>query len=425
MKILPIAALLTTLAASPTFAAAPIFGAWGFDASGMDTSVRPGADFFKYVNGTWDKRTAIPDDRAGYGVDAILSDTAQREVREILEAPPVATTGSVGEDAVKVHAAYLAFMDQARIEAAGAAPIAPDLAAIRAAKTRSDLTALMGHANVGFGSSVFDVGISEDAKSPDRYAVYLSQGGLGLPNRDYYLEATFAAKKVAYQAYVARMLTLAGWPEPDANAAAIVAFETRIAKVSWTRAEERDPDKEYNPMSPAELAKAAPGFDWTVFLREAGLGGVNRVIVGENTAFPKIAAIYAETPIDTLKAWSAFHVVDDAATDLDHRFDDAHFEFRGKTLQGQKVQRERWKRAVAFVDGGLGEAVGRVYVAKYFPPESKAKIDALVGELRVALGKRIANLDWMSPETKAKAQAKLAKFTVKIAYPDKWRTTPR
>ena len=296
MKILPIAALLTTLAASPTFAAAPIFGAWGFDASGMDTSVRPGSDFFKYVNGTWDKRTAIPDDRAGYGVDAVLSDTAQKEVREILEVAPFATTGSVGEDAVKVHAAYLAFMDQARIEAAGATPIAPDLAAIRAAKTRDDLTALMGHANVGFGSSVFDVGISEDAKSPDRYAVYLSQGGLGLPNRDYYLEATFAAKKVAYQAYVARMLTLAGWPEPDANAAAIVSFETRIAKVSWTRAEERDPDKEYNPMSPAELAKAAPGFDWTVFLREAGLGGVNRVIVGENTAFPQIAAIYAETP---------------------------------------------------------------------------------------------------------------------------------
>jgi putative endopeptidase len=399
----------------------PVFGDWGFDAAGMDPAVKPGDDFFKYANGGWDTRTAIPEDKSGYGVDYVLSDAAEAHVRGILEADPAQAVGPAGTDARKIHAAYQAFMDEARIEAAGAAPIAPDLAAIGAVKDKAELAALMGAANRGLGSSMFGVRIEADEKAPDRYTVYVGQAGLGLPDRDYYLTPAFAEKKKAYGAYVAQMLALAGWREPEASAAAVVDLESRIAEASWTRAARRDPDKTYNPMTPAELETAAPGFEWGPWLRGAGLSGADRLIVRENTAVQKIAAIYGATPLATLQAWAAFHVADAAAPVLDKRFESARFDFRNRLLQGQKVEQDRWKRAVGFVDGGMGEAVGRLYVAKYFPPEAKAKIDALVSELRVALNQRFDRLDWMSPATKAKAHAKLAQFTVKIAYPAKWR----
>ena len=419
-----LAATAVTLLASASAGAAadkPLYGGWGLDTAGMDRSVKPGADFFDYVNGAWDRNTPIPADKSSYGIDYVLSDGAEKNLRAILEADPSTVTGPAAADAVKVHAAYRAFLDEKRVNALGAAPLAPDLAAIRAAKTKAELAALMGTAWEGFQSSFFGLYISEDLKTPSRYAVYIGQGGLGLPDRDYYLTPEFAAKKAAYQAYIAQILTLARWAEPEANAKAVVELETAIAKASWTRAERRDPVKMYNPMTPAELEKAAPGFDWGAALRAANLGGVTRVVVNENTALPKIAAIYAQTPLPVLRAWAAFHAADSAAPYLDKRFDDAHFAFQGRTLSGQPTQRERWKRAVALVDGGMGEAVGRVYVAKYFPPESKAKIDALVRELIVAMGARIDRLDWMSPATKAKAHEKLAQFTVKVGYPDKWR----
>jgi putative endopeptidase len=399
---------------------APVYGDWGFDAAGMDRSVAPGDDFFKFANGGWDAHTAIPADRTGYGVDYVLTDDAEARVRGILEADPTGG-GPEAEDARKIHAAWQAFMDEPRAETLGAAPIAGDLAAVRAASSRADLAALMGEAESGFQSGLFRLDIDADQKDPDHYAVSVSQGGLGLPDRDYYLAPSFAAKKAAYQAYVAKLLSLVGWSDATGSAAAVVDYETRIAQVSWSRAERRDPDKTYNPASPAELGAAAPGFSWDRFLRGAGLAGVRRVIVRENTAVPKIAAIYAETPLPTLKAWAAFHVADNAAPYLSHVFDAARFDFRDHLLRGQQVERARWKRGVGFIDEGLGEAVGRVYVAKYFPPEAKAQIDALVGELRVALNQRIDRLDWMSPQTKAKAHAKLDQFTVKIAYPSKWR----
>ncbi len=398
--------------------AKPQTGDWGFDATGMDTSERAGDDFFKYANGGWDAHTQIPADKAGYGVDYVMSDANEEHLRSILEADPTAAGGA---DARKVHAAYLAFMDEAKAQALGAAPIQSDLAAIRAAKDRTDIAALMGKANVGFQSELFDADLDPDEKDPGHYAVYIGQRGLGLPDRDYYLTPGFAEKKQAYQAYVAQMLTLAGWADPAANAAAIVAYETKVAEASWTRVERRDPVKTYNPMTPAELAAAAPGFDWSAWLKAEGLGDARRVVVQENTAFPKLAAIYAATPLETLQAWAAFHVADNAAPYLDHRFADARFDFRQRLLQGQQTERARWKRAVGFIDNGMGEALGRVYVAQYFPPDAKAKIDDLVAQLRAALGRRIDRVDWMSAETKAKAHAKLDQFNVKIAYPDKWR----
>ena len=409
---------MTCAGAAP---AAPQFGDWGLDTAGMDTSVRPGDDFFSYVNGTWVAKTPIPADRSAWGVDAILTEGAEAHLRTILEADPSAVHGPAAVDAVKIHDAYRAFMDEARIEALGAAPIAPDLVAIRRAATRSDLAALMGAGHESFQGSIFRMGIGADFKAPDRYTVYIGQGGLGLPDRDYYLQPNFAKKKAAYQAYVAQMLTLAGWPDAEAAAKAVVDFETQIATDSWSRAEGRDPVKTYNPTTLAALKAAAPGFDWSRFMAASGLGAVDHVVIRQNSAMPKIAADFAAAPIDTLKAWAAFHVADTAAPVLDHRFDQAHFEFRLKLLRGQASELARWKRGVDFVDEGMGEAVGRVYVANYFPPEAKAKIDDLVSQLKVALGRRIDHLDWMSPETKAKARAKLAAFTVKIGYPAVWR----
>ena len=396
------------------------YGTWGFDTAGADTSVKPGDDFFRYANGKWDDNTPIPADHTRYGVDYVLSDTAEARVRAIMENGAKGVTGAAAIEAGKIGAYYRAFMDEGRIEALGYKPIAPELAAIRTAKSRNVL-AVDAAAPGTFLRSTFRLGIESDLKAPDHYAVYLGQGGLSLPDRDYYLTPQFAAKKQAYQAYVAQMLGLIGWKNPEANAKAIVDLETSIAQVSWSRVEQRDPNKTYNPMTLAQLQAKAPGFPWKAWLAKAELGGVNRVIVGQPSAVTKIARIWATTPLPTLKAWSAYRTADGAAPYLSKAFVDANFDFRSRTLQGAKEQRPRWKRAVATVDRGMGEAVGRVYVAKWFPPESKAKIDALVAELRVALHARIDNLAWMSPATKAKANAKLDKFTVKIAYPTQWR----
>ena len=217
------------------------------------------------------------------------------------------------------------------------------------------------------------------------------------------------------------MLTLAGWPDPAAKADAILAYETRIAQASWAREDERDPNKIYNPTTPTALAKAAPGFDWARFLTAARLGAVKRVIVQENTALPKLAAIYAETPLDVLQAAAAFHLADNAAPHLSAAFADANFAFRGTVLSGQPSQRPRWKRAVALVDRDVGEAVGRLYVAKYFPPQAKAQIGGVVDELKAAMAARIQTVEWMSPQTKARAIEKLGQMNVKLGYPNHWR----
>jgi len=413
----PAASAADPAVADPT--AARGVGGWGFDAAGRDTSVKPGDDFFAYANGAYLKRLVIPADRSRYGSFDALAVLSEDRVRKVL-ADAAADPAATGEEA-KIGAFYKAFMDETAIDALGAGPLRADLAAVRAADSREAIAALMGASNKGFGGSLFGIGLSADARTPLRYAVYLNQGGLGLPDRDYYLEASFAPQKAKYQAYVAQMLAAVNWPDAQAQARAIVALETSIAQASWTRAEDRDPIKTYNPMTPAELAQAAPGFPWSAFLSAADLGSVGRVVVGENTAFPKLAAIFAQTPVATLQAWQAFTVVDGAGPYLSRRFADANFEFRRKTLSGQPQQKARWKRAAAAINGEMGEAVGRVYVAKFFPPESKARMEALVTDLRQALAARIERVSWMSPQTKARAEEKLAKFNVKIGYPAKWR----
>jgi putative endopeptidase len=395
----------------------PRYGDWGFDLTGMDRSVSPGDDFYTWANGAWFKRTEIPADRTRFGNFDALSVLSEARVRSIIEDAAAGKADSA--DAARIGAAWAAFMDEDRVESLGAAPIAPELEAIRKAKSRDDITALMGKPGANY-TALMGVFINDDAKDPNRYAVYAGTGGLGLP-RDYYLEPRFADKKAAYEAYVAKMLTLIGWAKPAESARAIVALETRIADASWTPTERRQREKTYNPMSLAELQAFTPGYSWNRYFDGAGLKGVDRIVVTTNTAFPKMAKIYGETDLATLKAWQAFHVADGAAPLLSKAFVNASFDFNGRILSGQPEQRPRWKRGVDAVSGMVGQPIGRIYAARYFPPESKAKMEDLVANIRTAMKARIERLDWMSPATKVQALDKLAKFGVKIGYPDKWR----
>ena len=321
---------------APDLSKAPRMGPWGFDMSGRDTSVAPSKDFFDYANGTYLNKLEIPADRSRYGAFDALQELSQSRMRAVAE-KSAANTKATGDEA-KLGAFYRSFMDEKAVDALGAKPLATYLAAIRAVKTHDEMAGLMGGTMRKFGGSFFGSYVHDDAKDPEKYTVYLVQGGLGLPDRDYYLEDRFKTQKAAYEAYIAQMLTLAGWERPAENAKAIVALETEIAKVSWTRAERRDDDKTYNPFEIAKLQTYAPGFAWQQYMDGAQLSKAGRVVVSENTAFPKIAAIYANTPIETLKAWSAFNLADQAAPYLSKEFDQANYEFRSKTLSGQPLQ---------------------------------------------------------------------------------------
>ncbi len=400
----------------------PNYGAWGFDVSGENRAIKPGDDFNAFANGTYIDHLTIPADQTRYGSFNMLRDLSEARVHSILqEAAAKETMVEPSRSSGKIGAAYKAFMDEARVEQLGIKPLEKALAEVRAVKTRSDLARLMGKSAGGVQFSLFDVGIGPDDKDPNRYVIQVAQGGLGLPDRDYYLLPRFAAKKAAYQAYVAQILGMAGWPNAAAEAQAIVDFETKVAEVSWAKDQMRDPDAVYNPMTVAELQQMAPGLDWSGLMQGAELGAESHVLIDAKTAFPKIAALYASTPLETLKAWEAFHLANNSASYLNKAFTDAKFEFYGHTLTGQEAQKPRWKRAVSAVNSGLGEAVGEVYVARYFPPESKAKMEALIANLRTALGHRIERLEWMSPQTKAEALKKLANFDVQVGYPKKWR----
>jgi putative endopeptidase len=395
------------------------YGAWGFDVAGMDRAVKPGDDWYEFVNGTWTRHATIPADRASWGGFAILRDLSEARLRRLIEG--YSPADAKNPDRAKVATLYRSFMDETAAERADAEPLLTRLAPVRAAAGKEDIARLMGESMGGFGASFFGPGVSDDAKQPDIYSLYLRQSGLGLGDRDFYSDPKFRPQVARYRQYVAQMLGLAGWPNAEAAADKVVAMETRVAEAHWTRAQSRDRDKTYNLMTLADLQRAAPGFPWQTFWNAAGLSRAERAIVAQNTAFPKIAQVFADTDLDTLKAWEAFRTADDIAPLLSKRFVDAHFEFRSHFLNGQPQQRDRWKRGVGFAEAAMGEAIGRDYVALYFPPSSKAKMDQLVANLRTALGGRIRNLAWMGPATKQEALAKLSHFTVKIGYPTKWR----
>ncbi|MEO8670554.1 MAG: M13-type metalloendopeptidase [Tahibacter sp.] len=414
--------------------ARPQYGAWGYDLTGADSSTRAGDDFFKRANGQWLASTEIPADKAGYSLRMAMSDRTEQQLRALIE-HAAASSGKAPESLEgKVGAFYTSFMDETRIEAAGAKAIGAQMAAVRKAVDREGLAALMGRMNDDFEGSVFALGIDVDLKDPMHYAAYTGQSGLGLPDRDYYLNPQFAKQKLAYQAYLATLLRLIGEKRAEAQAAEVLAFETRIAEASWSRTEQRDPVATYNPMSVDELQALTPGFARKEFLRAAHLPGLKRIVVAEKSAFPKLATIYAQTPLSTLKAWQLLNIVDNAAYYLSRPFQVARFELRGKTLSGQQIEATRWKRGIHAVSGGdygagdrldrfgnLGWAVGQLYSTQYFPAASKLKIEELVAHLKAAFHARIVDMEWMSAATKLEALKKLETYTIKVGYPDQPR----
>ena len=407
------------LAAAP----APTYGSFGFDTAGMDRSVTAGNDWGRFANGGYDDRLVIPDDKSSYGMFNVLRDLSQTRTRGIVEAA-AAVDAPAGSEARQIGDYYASFMDETVIEAKGLTPLAPLLAQIAAVADAGKLAGVLAAFNRDGIDAPINLRLRQDLKNPDVFSVYLGQGGLGMPDRDYYLDTKnpkFAEVRAKYQAYIAQLLTLAEVPGAGAKATAIYAFEARIAAVHWNRVERRQVDKTYNPVATADLATQYSGMAWPTFLTDAGVAGQSRVIVTNPSAIAATAKLLAETPPATLQAYLTFHALHSYAPLLPAKFVAAHFAFAGTALSGTPVNQVRWKRGVDATEGALGEAIGKLYVAQYFTPEAKAKADDLVKNVIAAMDARLAKLKWMDPATKVQARAKLAVFTPKIGYPTKWR----
>ena len=418
------AALSLPLAASPSLAqdsgnpddqivvtAKPLIGAWGVDLTGRDLSVKPGDDFEKYASGTWIAKTEIPADRPSTGSFVDLSEMTQDQLKGlILSAPATSKTGML----------YSTFMDEKALERAGLAPLMTDIAAIRALPDKSAMARYMGATDGRFGISLVSSGVDTDTADPTINDLYISQGGLGLPEKDYYLNPRFAPQRKAYMDYMARTFKAIGTPDPVGAAAKVMEFETYVAQLSWDVADRRNIDKTNNPYSSAELAAYAPGLDWDAWYAGLGVAPQQRMIVSENTAVQRLAKLYDSTALDTLKLWQEFHVADQASPYLTKAMVDSRFAYTS-TLSGVSQNRARWKRGVSFANGSVGELIGQDYVAKYFPPSSKAKMEELVANLKLAMADRIKTNSWMSDPTKAEALKKLGNTIVMVGYPDKWR----
>ena len=393
-------------------------GAWGVDLTARDETVRPGDDFHRYANGQWLATFEIPSDLAGYGIFVQLRLDAEEDIREIVD-ELAAKRAQAGTLEQKVGDFYGAWMDTARLEALGTEPLAPHLAAIAAIDSKEQV--MLAFASL-HNTAPFGVGIVPDPADTTRYAVFVGQDGLGMPDRDYYLDQSerFAAYRAAYRTYVTRVLALAGFPDAESKADAIIALETRIAEAHWPREDSRDIEKIYNPMSAEEVAKLAPEIEWNLIFDRLGLNDVPTFVVTETTAVAGAAKIFAETPLDLIKDYLAFHFIRNHGDYLSSDFDRANFEFYERTLSGVEQQRERWKRGVQEVNGGLGEAVGQIYVERHFPPGHKAQMDELVANLVAAMRERLENNEWMDEETRAKALVKLGTFEPRIGYTTKW-----
>ncbi|WP_240320688.1 M13 family metallopeptidase [Sphingomonas crusticola] len=394
----------------------PQIGTFGFDEAGMDRSVAPGDDFYAFANGTWTKVTEIPADRSNYGAFAVLDDLSVSRTRGILDA-------AAKDPNSKIGALYTSFMDEDAIEAKGFDPIKSDIAAIKGIGSKSDYARALGLALRNGVRGPIAAYVSLDDKDPDRPTIQVAQSGLGLPDRDYYLktDAPIVAARKAYVDYLTQLFSLTGEPNGAARAQAIVDFEGRLAQIHWTRVESRDSDKTYNVWTRADFDKNAPGFDWAAYLGAAGLNGDNHYLVAQPSAVIASAKLIADAPLPLLKDYLLAHTIDEAAPWLSRRFVDANFGFEGTTLSGTPQNQARWKRGVDLVKNAMGEDVGQAYVAKYFPPETKAAADRLVKNIIAAMDRRLQTLAWMDPATRQQARAKLAAFTPKIGYPDHWR----
>jgi len=395
----------------------------GLDVATFDKSVRPQDDLFRYVNGGWLARTEIPADKASYGGFVEAHDRTQEQLRVIVEAA-AKTPAAAGSPGQKIGDFFTAFMDEGRADALGITPLQAEFARIDALATKADLAAYFARQlKLGIGGAVVQGGVEGDAQDPTTSVLYVSQGGLGLPDRDYYLKPDPKLKdtRAKYVEYVAAMLTAAGVTDPKAAADGLMALETTLARSHWTNVENRDAVKTYNRVKVAELATTFPGLDWATWTAALGVDKAPHLVVSQPSYFAALARVVAARPVDQWKPHLKFHAIDRFAPYLSSALVNTRFDFRGKTLQGVQELQPRWRRALANMDTALGELLGQLYVEKHFTPAAKARMDQLVENLRAAFKEGIDGLEWMGPDTKREAQAKLAAFRPKIGYPTKWR----
>jgi putative endopeptidase len=404
----------------------------GIQIANMDRSVKPGDNFFLYANGDWIKRTEIPPDRAGIGVFTELDELSNKRTAGLIE-EEAKSNAAEGSNARKIADLYNSYMDEAGIEAKGLTPLKPHLQAIEAIKDKRELAFALGKSlrtdvdalnNTNFRTAnLFGLWVAPGFNDSERYTPYLLQGGLELPNREYYLADSEHMKQVrsAYETHVATMLKLAGFTDPENRAKRIVALEHAIAEKHWSLAENEDIHKADNSWSKADFTSKAPGLDWTEYFRGAGLSTQPSFMVWQPSAFVAESALVASEPLETWKDWLAYHEIEASASMLPKALADEQFAFFGKVLTGTPQQRPRWQRGVRIVNAFLGDAVGKIYAQRYFPPESKARVQAMVANLIAEYRKRINALTWMAPETKKEAEAKLIGLYVGIGYPETWK----
>jgi putative endopeptidase len=402
--------------AGPGLGAAPRYGTWGAATADMDVKVKPGDSMFEFAEGTWLRTHPIPADKSGAGYNYELPDEIELQVRKMVEDVTAKPTSPIAR---KIGDAYAAWMDEAGIEARRLTPLQPYLARIDAVSNRAELVRLM--MEPGYASPV-NVGISADQDNPARYTAVAGQARLGLPTRDYYLlkGEKYDTIRNAYRVYIVKLGRLAGLSDPEGRAGRIIALETRLSQDQWTPERRRDPVATHNPMTRAQLTKLAPQFDWTATLRSMGLAAAPRVDIGEPSAVTAAGRRLADVPLATWKEYLTFRFISDHANDLPHAFDAARFDFYSKTLNDVPEQRARWKRGMAMLDDSLGEAVGQLYVAQYWPSQTASAANELVTDMEAAYREKISNASWMDSATRKKALEKLATFDPRIGHPVKW-----
>jgi putative endopeptidase len=433
LRTLGLAAATAALTLSTALtAAAPADTAAGLDLTGIERSVAPGDDFFRYANGAWLARTEIPPDRSSFGTDAILDELTRKRTAELIQG--AAQGAPANSDAAKVGVYYAAYLDETSIESAGLKPLQPGLERIAAIKTRTDLARALGatlradvdvlNATNLHTENLFGLWVAQDLSDPKRYAPFVLQGGLVMPDRDYYLNPSqkMADIRTQYQAHIAAVLRLAHLTNAPERAARIFALERGIAQVHWSRADSEQVSKGNNHWKAADFAHRAPGLDWSAYFAAAGLAQQGDFVVWQPSALSGIAALSASEPLETWKDWLRFHLIEHNAPYLAQALDAEHFAFHQHILSGTPQQQPRWKRAVDETNDALGEAVGQLYVKRYFLPSEKARAEAMVKNLLAAFAARIDHLDWMAPQTRERAKAKLSALKVGVGYPDHWRS---
>ena len=400
-------------------AAAPELGSFGVDLASIDSSVKPGDNFFKYVNGTWLKETEIPADKSRFGSFDLLRDRSDVNVKAIIEAA-AAKQAEKGSEEQKIGDFYAAFLDTDTIEAKGMAPIQADLDRIAAVQSHDDVAKLMGDPTMDV-NTILSGWVDVDFKDIENYIFYVTQSGLGMARANYRDEGeNFDRYRAGYLELLEKMLAVSGVEDATDRAAKVMAFETALAEVHWEPKKRRQRDLTYNKMTTEEMQTFMAGFPVAEVLKASGLDDQKAFVVRETDALQNSAKLFAETPVDVLKDYLTVHLLIGNSAYLPKEIDEATFAFYGKTLRGQEEQRDRWKRAVSQIDAYMGEMVGKVYVDKHFPPSSKSQMSELVENLRAVFKEGIDNLEWMGDATKVEAQEKLRKFNPKIGYPDEW-----